>query len=230
MTRRNEALEDHQPPRPRTTRVRHVESTEGRWKLVYADFVTVLMCFFVVAWASRLVLVSDQSGLDRTCTDQIADLVRYYASRPPIAVKGDAVILVTNDATVEGVRFTLVDAQAELFKRGEAVIAEKALPYFGIISRAIKQCSRTHKIRIEGYTDAYKFQTAARAYTNWELSADRANAARRQLLLSGIPEEQVMAVVGYGDSQPVLPQNPMSAVNRRVSITVLAPLAEGSVP
>ena len=219
MTRRNEALEDHQPPRPRTTRVRHVESTEGRWKLVYADFVTVLMCFFVVAWASRLVLVSDQSGLDRTCTDQIADLVRYYA-----------VILVTNDATVEGVRFTLVDAQAELFKRGEAVIAEKALPYFGIISQAIKQCSRTHKIRIEGYTDAYKFQTAARAYTNWELSADRANAARRQLLLSGIPEEQVMAVVGYGDSQPVLPQNPMSAVNRRVSITVLAPLAEGSVP
>ena len=227
MTHPNELPEELPPPRPRRTRLRHTDSTEGRWKLVYADFITVLMCFFVVAWASRLALVSDESRLDRRCTDQIADLGRHYASKPPITVEGNGAILVTNDATVEGVRFTLVDAQAELFKRGEAVIAEAALPYFEIISRAIKQCSRSHKVRIEGYTDSHKFHSDSRVYTNWELSADRANAARRQLLLSGIPEEQIIAVVGHGDSQPALPQNPTSAVNRRVSITVLAPLSDG---
>ena len=58
-------------------------------------------------------------------------------------------------------------------------------------------------------------------YGNWELSAERANAARRELLSKEVKPERISQVIGYGDSRPSLPNDPTNALNRRISITVL---------
>lgn len=214
-------------PRPRRRVTGEGEPHTGRWKLVYADFVTVLMAFFIVSWIMLFNLISKEKKLDRTCTNQIAELVRAQIESDPDRVVGAEAIQVLNDYTVEGVRFTLVDATgAAMFRSGQAVISEFAKRHFDTIAAAVQQCRGDHKLRIEGYTDATKFAGGELGYGNWELSAERANAARRELLLRGIDPVQISEVVGYGDSRPAIPKDPNDARNRRVSITVMAPVIQ----
>lgn len=210
-------------PRPRR-RAAEGEPHTGRWKLVYADFVTVLMAFFIVSWIMLFNLISKEKKLDRTCTNQIAALVRRQVGSDPRTIVGKEPIQILNDYTVEGVRFTLVDATSAMFRSGQAVISEFAKTHFDTVAAAIQQCKGDHKLRIEGYTDATRFAGGDLGYGNWELSAERANAARRELLLRGIDPKQISEVVGYGDSRPAKPENPNDAQNRRVSITVIAPV------
>ena len=75
---------------------------------------------------------------------------------------------------------------------------------------------------IEGHTDSRPFRNADRpaGYSNWELSADRANAARRLLHAYGVPSEQVVEVRGFADRQMMRPSEPEDARNRRVSIVI----------
>lgn len=80
--------------------------------------------------------------------------------------------------------------------------------------------SLTNAVRVDGYTDARPF-VGNRTYTNWELSADRANAARRILTESGLPPSQVVQIRGFADRSLRDPEHPESARNRRVSITML---------
>jgi chemotaxis protein MotB len=72
---------------------------------------------------------------------------------------------------------------------------------------------------IEGHTDAVPY-TGRQFYSNWELSADRANAARRAMEASGLRSRQVVEVRGYADSKLLDPKHPKAAINRRVSIRV----------
>ena len=76
------------------------------------------------------------------------------------------------------------------------------------------------KIAISGHTDAVKFG-AGSAYTNWELSVDRANAARRVLRDFGLPVTRLASVVGKADTEPLLKDDPTNARNRRLSIVLL---------
>ena len=80
-----------------------------------------------------------------------------------------------------------------------------------------------HPVVLEGHTDGAKFGQDA-AYTNWELSADRANAARRVLQATGVAPDRVAEVRGYADTQPRVPGDPMAPANRRISI--LLPYSE----
>lgn len=200
------------------------EPHTGRWKLVYADFVTVLLAFFIVSWILVVNLISKEKKLDRICTNSIAELVRSQVNSDPATVRGKEPIQVLNDYTVDGVRFTLVDSTSAMFQSGQAVISEFGKRHFDTIASAIQQCEGDHRLRIEGYTDATKYAGGDLVYGNWELSAERANAARRELLLRGIEPERISEVVGYGDSRPALPNDPNNALNRRVSITVIAPV------
>ncbi len=77
-----------------------------------------------------------------------------------------------------------------------------------------------NKISIVGHTDAKPYSAGAR-YSNWELSSDRANSARRALLGGGYPESKVIAVQGMASIAPLVPQNPMDPSNRRIAIVVL---------
>ncbi len=201
----------------------------GRWKLVYADFVTVLMAFFIVAWIFVFDKISQERRVyDRKCTAAIG---RSVAERFLNEIGDDRSkwpIEVDFSEGVGGVRLTLVDVVEPIFNSGSDVISKFAEPHLDTIAESIMRSEESAdcsglKIKIEGYTDALQFKGGDANYGNWELSVDRAGAARRALLTRGIGSQQIEEVVGYGDSRLALPDKPLDGRNRRISITILAP-------
>ena len=83
-----------------------------------------------------------------------------------------------------------------------------------------------NRISLSGHTDATPYAAGERGYSNWELSADRANASRRELIAAGIAENKIIRVVGLGSSAPLDRTDPHNPINRRISITVLNQKAE----
>ena len=83
-----------------------------------------------------------------------------------------------------------------------------------------------NRISISGHTDAAPYSSTGRGYSNWELSADRANATRRELMAAGMDEGKVLRVIGLSSSVLFDKQNPLDPINRRISIIVLNKAAE----
>ncbi|MBI5728087.1 MAG: OmpA family protein [Ignavibacteriales bacterium] len=83
-----------------------------------------------------------------------------------------------------------------------------------------------NKVVIEGHTDAHPFQNGATGYTNYELSADRANSARRALQAGGLQEANIIEIRGFADKKLKNPGDPFDLVNRRISIVVKYPGAQ----
>ena len=83
-----------------------------------------------------------------------------------------------------------------------------------------------NKISISGHTDSTPFISGHRGFSNWELSADRANASRRELVQGGLDPAKVMRVVGLADIAPLVPEDPAAPINRRISLLVLNKQAE----
>ena len=83
-----------------------------------------------------------------------------------------------------------------------------------------------NRITLEGHTDAQPFSGGERGYSNWELSADRANASRRELVAGGLPEDRMLRVQGLASSTLFDADDPQSPVNRRISIIVMNREAE----
>lgn len=110
------------------------------------------------------------------------------------------------------------DARQELFAVGSA----KMNPVFEKLLDAVAASLRglNNRVRVEGYTDARPYPPGV-LYTNWELSSDRANAARRRLEAGGLGRERFESVVGYGDGRLAAPSSPLAPANRRITITVL---------
>jgi chemotaxis protein MotB len=110
------------------------------------------------------------------------------------------------------------DAQQELFGVGSAKmnpVFEKTLDAVAAGLRGLR-----NRVRIEGYTDARPYPPGV-DYSNWELSTDRANAARRRLEAGGLARDRFESVVGYGDGRLAAPSSPLAPANRRITITVL---------
>ncbi len=128
------------------------------------------------------------------------------------------------EITADGLRIQIVDAENRpMFASGSARLRD----YFEEILLALSDtiAKVENKISISGHTDAQPF-TVRRDYGNWELSADRANAARRTLLAAGYPQEQIARVVGYAESAPFDIDDPLNPINRRIEIVVLNKRAE----
>jgi chemotaxis protein MotB len=124
------------------------------------------------------------------------------------------------DITNEGLRIQIIDDQNRpMFDTGGAVMK----PYTREILRAIGQTLNElpNKISLSGHTDAQRYVTGERGYSNWELSADRANASRRELVAGGLEEGKIMRVVGLADAVPFNKDSPTDPVNRRISIIVM---------
>ncbi len=119
----------------------------------------------------------------------------------------------------EGLRIEMMDRKNNyFFDIGSANLkpaARKLLHEIGAKLKTLK-----NKIVIEGHTDARKFVRDNGGYTNFELSADRANAARRALIAGGLPVSQIDEVRGYADRRLRDPKHPYSLVNRRISIII----------
>ena len=131
------------------------------------------------------------------------------------------------DITPEGLRIQLVDRRnRSMFDLGSSRLrgyAERILNELGEVINAVP-----NKIAITGHTDAVAFVTTD-DYDNWELSADRANAARRALLDGGVETGRIAQVVGLADRVLFDGDNPENPINRRISITVLNPQAEEAI-
>ncbi|MFZ5514394.1 MAG: flagellar motor protein MotB [Pseudomonadota bacterium] len=124
------------------------------------------------------------------------------------------------DITPEGLRIQIVDQDKRpMFDLASARMA----PYAEAILRKVAPIVNElpNKLTVLGHTDSRPFGSGRGDYSNWELSADRANAARRMLNASGIAEGKVMRVSGLADSVPFNPGDPADPINRRISIILL---------
>jgi chemotaxis protein MotB len=129
------------------------------------------------------------------------------------------------DLTPDGLRIQIVDDfKRPMFDMGSARVKDYMRDILREIGKVLNEVDS--RIVLMGHTDSARYMGGERAYSNWELSADRANASRRELISGGMQPGKVVRVAGLADSSPLDRDNPANALNRRISIIVLNKLAE----
>ena len=214
----------------------------GAWKVAYADFVTAMMALFIVLWllnSSKQIqeavggyfkdptgtskkVGSDMQGSGQNFTvtkDNMADLKQQLQKAirevPNIEkLKNHIDMTVTN----EGLRIELMEsANGTFFESGSAKPNGDGDDI--LITLAHELGKLPNKIYVEGHTDAKPYSQNS-TYTNWELSADRANATRRLIQQNGVGSDQITQVRGFADQSLRKPDAPLDPANRRVSMIV----------
>ena len=227
-------------------KVSHGGHHGGAWKVAYADFVTAMMSLFIVLWlmnstpqvkkavagyfkdpssrghltgtteigAPAIIIPMDQQNM-QALKAQIETEIMKQADLHKLSNQ----ILIT--ITAEGLRVDLLEGKGStFFESGSAALSPNGTKLLTLISNQVKKLP--NKLLIEGYTDAAPFSKGS-DYTNWELSEDRANSARRLLQRSGVGWNQVAEVRGYGDQMLRVASRPLDPSNRRVSLIVKWP-------
>ena len=134
---------------------------------------------------------------------------------PELAELSKHVVL---DMTPEGLRIQLIDQEGRpMFRPGSSEPTTRAVTLLRAVADVVDQLP--NRIKISGHTDAAVGPSTG--YTNWDLSADRANAARRVLTSAGLRQNQIYQVSGKAGSEPLFPDDPYMAGNRRISIVLL---------
>lgn len=122
--------------------------------------------------------------------------------------------------TAEGLQVTVVDEQNRaMFDTGGAALKDYTRDVMRAIGGLLNDVDNA--ISLAGHTDAVQYAGGERGYSNWELSADRANASRRELVAGGMRETKILRVVGLGSSLPLDVDDPRNPMNRRISLVVL---------
>jgi chemotaxis protein MotB len=215
----------------------------GAWKVAYADFVTAMMALFIVLWLmntskpikenisgyfkdpkgfAKKVGASKASGgmtaSETTSKDDMKllkeKLEEALKKRPELANLKDFVKITV---TPEGLRIELLENDKGMFfASGKPIPTELGKAVLEELARQLGKLP--NPLLIEGHTDSKPYDGAE--YSNWELSADRANAARRIMEVCALHPHQVAQVRGFADNQLRLPDKPTDSSNRRVSILV----------
>ena len=129
------------------------------------------------------------------------------------------------DITTEGLRIQIVDEQNRaMFQTGSAQLEPYTKEILHEIGKTLNDVP--NKIGLSGHTDAATYSAGGKGYSNWELSADRANASRRELITGGMAEEKIVRVVGLSSAVLFNKDDPLSPVNRRISLVVMNKKAE----
>jgi len=129
------------------------------------------------------------------------------------------------DITSEGLRIQIVDEKNRpMFQIGSAQLESYAKEVLHEIGKMLNEVP--NKVSISGHTDAALYGGGAKGYSNWELSADRANASRRELISGGMAEEKIVRVVGLSSAVLFKKDDPLNPVNRRISMIVMNKKAE----
>ncbi len=212
----------------------------GAWKVAYADFVTAMMALFIVLWllnTSKPVreaiagYFKDPSGtLNKTdsshakaeetvTVDNISQLKdklqKTIAQMKNFGKLKDQIVMTL---TPEGLRIELLETQTgTFFDLGSPELNENGKKLLALLAQELGKVP--NKVTIEGHTDAKPFNSK-RDYSNWELSTDRANAARRLMQENQLRADQVSQVRGYADQQLRDLKKPLDPSNRRISIIV----------
>jgi len=222
----------------------------GAWKVAYADFVTAMMALFIVLWllnssvkvkkavagyfqdpkSSQKETGSDKAGddnsipIDKKNVEKLKEQIENAIKTQPNLEKLAKQIEIT--ITPEGLRIELIeDKKGTFFQSGSAQLSQTGQQLLSMLAGQLKPLP--NKLLLEGHTDAQPY-SADNGYTNWELSADRANAARRLLQSDGVGKDQISQVRGYADQLLRVKNDPMDPSNRRISLIVQ--WADGSPP
>ena len=124
------------------------------------------------------------------------------------------------DITGEGLRIQIVDEQQRpMFDSGSAKLKPYMKEIFQEIGKVLNDVP--NRISLAGHTDAIAYSGGERGYSNWELSTDRSNAARRELVAGGMKEDRIIRVVGLSSAVPINAEDPLGAQNRRISIVIM---------
>ena len=129
------------------------------------------------------------------------------------------------EVTPDGLRIQIVDDfNRPMFALGGAQVQPYMRDLLQEIGRVLNQVD--NKVALSGHTDAALYANGDRGYSNWELSADRANASRRELIAGGMEPAKIVRVVGLADSNLLVKDDPKNPLNRRISIIVMNKIAE----
>ncbi len=220
----------------------HAGHHGGAWKVAYADFVTAMMALFIVLWllsASKEVQVAvggyfrdprgsgklvgtnnngsaDFVALKKEDMSQLKeDILKSIHHVDPLdKLKGQIEITITQ----EGLRIELMEsAKGTFFESGSSQPTLALRELLSVLAQELGKLP--NKISIEGHTDAKPY-SQIKAYDNWDLSTDRANAARRLMQGNGVLPGQLSQVRGFADQQLRLPKKPEDPSNRRISVIV----------
>jgi chemotaxis protein MotB len=214
----------------------------GAWKVAYADFVTALMALFIVLWLmgqdeeikkaisayfnnptgtgkqigttlaglgnSIEVPKDDMSKLREKLQQALKAMPNFHNLKDHIEIT----------ITADGLRIELLENEAGIFfESGKAVPTENGSQLLSTLAGELGKLPNS--MLIEGHTDSRPYSGDA-SYSNWELSADRANSARKIMQANGLRVDQVGQVRGFADRQLRHPEDPNNASNRRVSVIV----------
>jgi len=214
----------------------------GAWKVAYADFVTAMMALFIVLWlmnsdkeiqqvvsayfnnptgpgkqtGAAAAGVGNALELRKDDMVQLRERIQQAMAKAPDfhSLKDHVEITITAD----GLRIELLETEAGMFfESGNAVPTATGSELLGLLASQLGQLP--NNILLEGHTDSKPYAGNA-LYSNWELSTDRANAARKLMEQHGLRPEQIGQVRGYADRQLRHPENPTGAANRRISVIV----------
>ncbi|MDR3772558.1 MAG: flagellar motor protein MotB [Terracidiphilus sp.] len=215
----------------------------GAWKVAYADFVTAMMSLFIVLWlmgssdkVKRAVAgyfndpkgIASQLGTTMTGTGETVSQVSTKdlenlkdKLEQEIKARKDLEKLSKNiDITItpEGLRIELIEGKnGTFYQSGSAKLSNPGQELLSLLASELK--TLPNSLLIEGHTDATPY-SSDNTYSNWDLSADRANSARRLLQQDGVRDNQVTQVRGYADQMLRVKDNPTDPSNRRISILV----------
>ncbi len=223
-------------------KVNHGGHHGGAWKVAYADFVTAMMALFIVLWlmnSSKQVqeaiggYFKDPSGNSkRVGTDKRGSGENFMLKKedmPKLKEQLQKAVQKLDDfdklknqiqmtVTGEGLRIELLEsASGTFFGSGSTVPNQDGKELLVLLAAELGKLP--NKLSIEGHTDSKPY-AGARGYGNWELSADRANAARRLMQQNGIREDQVSQVRGYADQRLRNSKDALDPSNRRISLIV----------
>lgn len=221
----------------------HGQHHGGAWKVAYADFVTAMMALFIVLWlmnadeqTRKSVAVyfkdgagkGDQAGtgvggvgenltLQRGDMSKLKEKIEGVMKQMPefsAAMQSQVEMTVTG----EGLRIELLENETGVFfDTGNAMPTDNGRSLLRALAAELQKLD--NPILVEGHTDARRFAKGS-TYSNWELSVDRANTARRELESAGLPPGRIKQVRGFADQRLRLRDRPEDPSNRRVSVVV----------
>ncbi len=215
----------------------------GAWKVAYADFVTAMMSLFIVLWlmnssekikmavagyfndpkGTSSLMGTTIIGTGETITPTATSAMQQLKERIEEGIKARKDLQqlskqIELTITPEGLRIELLeDKNGTFYEIGSAGLSRSGQELLALLAGELK--ALPNALLIEGHTDAAQYSSDAN-YSNWELSADRANAARRLLQADGVRSDQVTQVRGYADQLLRVKSNPYDPSNRRISILV----------
>jgi chemotaxis protein MotB len=214
----------------------------GAWKVAYADFVTAMMALFIVLWllnTSKQIqeaiggYFKDPTGTSKKVGSNMVGSGENFTltkdNMPKLKQQLQQSIRQMKDfeklkshiemtVTSEGLRIELTEsASGTFFESGRPELNRDGSELLVTLAQELGRLP--NKLSIEGHTDATPYAASAN-YGNWELSSDRANAARRLMQGNGIRPDQVMQVRGFADQRLRKPTDPLDPSNRRISLIV----------